>query len=99
MSELRQESARQSQPTSPSPIPSQSPPSVSTSPQGAHDHPTPLHSSCHAFLHDGEEIGGLTVHQLRMELDKKKKLKDEAESELAAERLVKEAALREKRPR
>ncbi|GMH98947.1 hypothetical protein TrVE_jg3046 [Triparma verrucosa] len=31
-----------------------------------------------------------------MELDKQKKLKDEAESELAAERLVKEAALREK---
>ncbi|GMH82827.1 hypothetical protein TrVE_jg2134, partial [Triparma verrucosa] len=90
-SNLLQERAQQ-QATSPT-LPSPSPPSVSTGPQGAHDHPTPL-DSLGATLRDEGEIGGRTVHLLRMELEKEKKLKDEAESELAAERLLKEATQR-----
>ena len=86
---LLQDSTQQL-PTSPI-IPSPSPPSVSADPQGGHNHPSSLHSTLGATLNDE----GLTV-QLMTELEKEKKLRAKAESELAAERLVKEAALKEK---
>ncbi|GMI10087.1 hypothetical protein TrVE_jg4413 [Triparma verrucosa] len=62
---------------------------------GGQDHPTTLHHT-NNDLHDDREVSALNVNELRMELQKKKKLlkkvKDEAASELAAERLLKEAA-------
>ena len=67
--------------------------------QGGQDHPTTIHCP-NADLRDEGEFLGLTVDELRMELQKQKKLlkkvKDEAESELAALRSREEAALREK---
>ncbi|GMH62401.1 hypothetical protein TrST_g13775 [Triparma strigata] len=55
-----------------------------------------LRTLTHGQDGEDEELGGRIVHLLRMELEKEKKLKGETESELAAERLAKETALREK---
>ncbi|GMH96394.1 hypothetical protein TrVE_jg1489 [Triparma verrucosa] len=93
-SNLLQDSTQQLA-TSPSP-PSPSPKSVSAGPQGAHYHRTSLQSTHHASLQEEGEIGGRTIHLLRMELEKEKKLKAEAESELAAALRRKKAVLREK---
>jgi len=89
-----------------SPLPSPSSPVATAGPQhsqharGRQDHPTTLHRP-NADLRDEEKFGGLAdVDELRMELQKQKKLlkkvKDEAESELAAAQRREEAALREK---
>lgn len=97
-SNLLQESTQQLA-TSPT-LSSPSSLSVSLGPQGAHDNPTPLHSTHHASLQDEGKIGGLTVQELMTELEKQKqllkKVKDEAESELAAALRREEAALNEK---
>ncbi|GMH82415.1 hypothetical protein TrST_g12581 [Triparma strigata] len=88
------------------PLPSPSPPVASAgSPhsqrdlQGGQDHPTTLHRT-NADLRDEENHGALNVRELRMELQTQKKLlkkvKDEAELELAASLRREEAALREK---
>ncbi|GMH83939.1 hypothetical protein TrST_g13115 [Triparma strigata] len=83
-SNLLQESTQQLA-TSPTP-PSPSPSSVSAGPQGGRIHPTPLHST----------LGGPTFQELLTELEKEKKLKNDAESELAAALRRETAALREK---
>ncbi|GMH81573.1 hypothetical protein TrST_g8901 [Triparma strigata] len=84
-----------------SPLPAPSPSRVSSGPHGAQDHPTQhLQSTLHATLPDEGNFGGLTVHQLRIELQEHKKflkkVKEEAESELAVSRSREEAALKEK---
>eukprot|EP00519_Triparma_laevis_P008565 CAMPEP_0182519430 /NCGR_PEP_ID=MMETSP1321-20130603/45094_1 /TAXON_ID=91990 /ORGANISM="Bolidomonas sp., Strain RCC1657" /LENGTH=216 /DNA_ID=CAMNT_0024727407 /DNA_START=413 /DNA_END=1059 /DNA_ORIENTATION=- len=87
-----------------SPLPSPSTPVDSAGPphsqhaRGGQDHPTTLHRP-NADLRDEEKFGGLAdVDELRMELQKQKKLlkkvKDEAESELAAAQRREEAAQR-----
>ncbi|GMI07358.1 hypothetical protein TrVE_jg10068 [Triparma verrucosa] len=91
-SNLLQESTQQ-QATSPI-TPSLSPPSVSADPQVGRDHPTALHCTHHASLQDEGEIGGQTVHLLRMELEKEKEFKANAESEMAAALCEKDAALK-----
>ncbi|GMI09798.1 hypothetical protein TrVE_jg7395 [Triparma verrucosa] len=86
-----------------SPLPSPSTPIDSARPphsqhaRGGQDHPTTHHSN--AALRDEGKFGGLAdVDELRMELQKEKKLlkkvKDEAESELAAVQRREEAAQR-----
>ncbi|GMH96223.1 hypothetical protein TrST_g8694 [Triparma strigata] len=65
--------------------------------RGGQDHPTTLHRPNAALRNEGK-IGALNVDELRMELQKQKKLlkkvKDEAESELAAAQRREEAALK-----
>ncbi|GMH69742.1 hypothetical protein TrST_g3800 [Triparma strigata] len=83
------------------PLTSPSPPAASAGLphdlQGGQDHPTTLHRT-NADLRNEGKLGALNIDELRMELQTQKKLlkkvKDEAESEVAAALRREEAALR-----